>query len=188
MLEKYFKSFRRFSLLREALEFRNNDKNQEPAIKYSNKRIQKLSELVSKLDKMSMEAHESGNHKRAEDLDALFAQKQEELENILSELEGEHSESSVEDEKFVNFDQNEMENELGILYYKFINTLPVQGLVLNRQEFLELLRGIEQHYNWGPQKREVSDEELIEAAKDSFENSPYFKAFRRKNPEEFSIR
>ena len=152
--------------LNDALEY---DAVSTPAYQDIPPHLKKLSDEVQELDIRVQQAYEEGDP-QADELDALFADKQHELETALSELEGEQK-IGGEEEKYASFGTDELMRQFASIYRHYIEEIPFQGTVLTQRELIDLLRAWAQDYGWslGGFKQETSDEQLLDAAKDSYE-------------------
>jgi len=135
--------------------------------------IKKLAKEVELLDRKVQKAYEEGDP-NATELDVLFAMKQEQLETALSELEDEPKETDFEDE-FQSGGQEEMMRQFASIYRHWHEKIPYQGVMLDKQQLLEFLRAWARDYGFrlGGFKEETTDEQLLDAAKDSYERMKY---------------
>lgn len=134
--------------------------------------------LYKEMEILEKEIHSAykNNDPNAEDLDVKLTEKQEELENILSELEADDPEGDDSD-KETSYGQEELMRQFASIYNQYINKIPFQGAALTKKQLLEYLRAWAQDYGWnlGGYKEETTDEQLLDAAEDSYKRYKYLK-------------
>ena len=132
-------------------------------------RLKKLADEVQELDIKVQKAYEEGDP-QVQNLDALFAEKQHELETALSELEGEEL-TGGEEERYASIGPDELMRQFASIYRYYIEEIPFQGSMLTQENLIDFLRPWAQDYGWnlGGFKQETTDEQLLDAAKDSYE-------------------
>tara|TARA_Y100000310_G_C20434293_1_gene692977 strand:- start:239 stop:865 length:627 start_codon:yes stop_codon:yes gene_type:complete len=138
--------------------------------------IDKLAQEVRRLDQETKAAYESGNHQRAEELDALYADKLEQLESAMDEMGHEGESKTGGEERYETRGLEQMGRQLAVLYWHYVNEMPYQATVLTKEELLEMLRAIAGSYGYlhGGFKKETTDEQLLDAAKDAYDRKASF--------------
>lgn len=174
--------------LKEALEFSSQKSGGPMDDFYIPPHLKKLADEVKELDIKVQQAYESGSPE-AEELDAQFASRQEELESAMSELgaQGELKTGSEESkydysksgDPATGRDLNLLMHNFARIYNDFIKGRTSSygwygDPIKTKQELADWLR---RHARWfpgsGPMRpsfeESTSDEDLIDAAKDSYE-------------------
>jgi hypothetical protein len=149
----------------EALEYdleNQKDNNKYPSF------IKKLAKEVERLDKRVQKAYEDGDPEATE-LDVMFAVKQEQLENALSELEDEPKETDFE-EQTQSGGQEELMRQFASIYHHWHENIPYQGTGVSKQDLIGFLRAWAEDYGFtlGGFKQETTDEQLLDAAADAY--------------------
>jgi len=181
-MKELFKTWRLYSktpTLNEALEYDPKTKQDKPidsSIAIT-PQIQQLMDKVSELDAASMRAYEQGLHGKATELDAQLADTQERLESAMSELgdkNEEHTGRSGEEGASRGTDM--LMRRFASIYYHYAEGIPLQGLLMNREEAVEDLRTSAKAFShdMGGFKG-ATDDELLDAARDSYERLKGFK-------------
>ena len=162
--------------LKEALEYDSQKAGGLSSLFHVPEKIKQLIDEVETLNKQSTEAYESGDLEKAEELDAQFADKQEELESAMDEM-GYEGESKTGMEKYSEANPlDQLSEEFAIIYWSYVNERLYNGFILTKEELLERLRVVAKDYGWefGGFKEETTDEQLLDAAKDSHDRKAVF--------------
>ena len=171
-----FENWRRF---KEALEYDSaNAGGPAQDLPSYLKHLSSLIKKVQELDIEVMRAYEQGDPS-ADNLNAEFAEKQHELENILSAQEGEEL-TGGEESQYTTMDLNDLMIELASAYRNNIH-----GEYENQKEFLERIRDIARNYGWehGGFEENTSKDTLLDAAKDAFDIKTHLRNRPKKNTE-----
>lgn len=161
-----FENWRRF---KEALEYDSANEGVPAQDIPMPPHLKKLADEVQRLDIEVQKAYEQGDPS-ADDLNAKFAKKQHQLETALSELEGEPL-TGGEESKYTTMDPNDLMRQMASIYWHYKERVPYQGVVITKEELIEFLRAWAEEYGWqlGGFKEDTTDEQLLDAAKDSYE-------------------
>jgi len=140
--------------------------------------LKELADEVQRLDVKVQKAYEQGDPS-ADDLNAEFAEKQHQLETALSELEGEPL-IGGEESKYTTMNPSDLMRQMASIYWHYKERVPYQGVVITKEELIEFLRAWAEGYGWqlGGFKEDTTDEQLLDAAKDSYERMQRLKSKR----------
>ena len=138
--------------------------------------LKKLADEVQRLDIEVQKAYEQGDPS-ADYLNAEFAEKQHQLETALSELEGEPL-TGGEESKYTTMGPNDLMRQMASIYWHYKKRVPYQGVVMAEEELIEFLRAWAEEYGWqlGGFKEDTTDEQLLDAARDSYERMQKLKS------------